>query len=106
MAAFGALDALRAGPNERLSVKGRLGYGSIMCRVVFIFILAAFMAAAGYDLLPPPADARAAEPFERDVADILAADGKRHRFRVQIVSTPEDQERPGAEGSHELERRR
>ena len=60
-----------------------------MGRVVFIFILAAFIAAAGYDLLPPT-NLKAAEPFERDVADILTGDGKRHRFRVEIVSTPHD----------------
>ena len=60
-----------------------------MGRVVFIFILAAFIAAAGYDLLQPT-NLKAAEPFERDVADILTGDGKRHRFRVEIVSTPHD----------------
>ena len=102
MAAFGTLDAFRAGPNEGLSAKGRLGYGSIMGRVVFIFILAAFMAAPGYDLLPPPAGAKAAEPFERDVADILAADGRRHRFRVEIVSTPQDRAQ-GLQGRKKLD---
>ena len=42
------------------------------------------------DISPPPAGARAAEPFEQDVAEILTGDGKRHRFRVEIVSTPQD----------------
>ncbi len=79
-----------------------MGYGSIMGRVVFIFILAAFMAAAGYDLLPPPAGARAAEPFEQDVADILTGDGKRHRFRVEIVSTPQDRAQ-GLQGRKQLD---
>ena len=60
-----------------------------MGRVVYIFILAAFIVAAGYDLLLPT-NLKAAEPFERDVADILTGDGKRHRFRVEIVSTPQD----------------
>ncbi len=59
------------------------------------------MAAAGYDLLLPPAGARAAEPFERDVADILAGDGKRHRFRVEIVSTPADRSQ-GLQGRKQL----
>ncbi|MCH7550748.1 MAG: DUF192 domain-containing protein [Proteobacteria bacterium] len=73
-----------------------------MGRVFFIFILAAFMAAAGYDLLPPPAGARAAEPFERDVVDILTGDGKRHRFRVEIVSTPADRSQ-GLQGRRQLD---
>ena len=60
-----------------------------MGRVVFIFILAAFIAGAGYDLLPPT-NLKADESFEWDVADILTGDGKRHRFRVEIVSTPHD----------------
>lgn len=72
-----------------------------MGRVVFIIILAAFMSAAGYDLLPPPAGAGAAEPFERDVADILAGDGKRHRFRIEIVSTPADRSQ-GLQGRKQL----
>ena len=101
MAALGALDDLRAGPNEGLPATGRLGYGSIMGRVVFIFILAAFMAAAGSGLWPPPAGAKAAEPFERDVADILTGDGKRHRFRVEIVSTPADRAQ-GLQGREQL----
>ena len=71
-----------------------------MGRVVFIFILAAFIAAAGYDLLQPT-NLKAAEPFERDVADILAADGKRHRYRVQIVSTPADRSQ-GLQGRKQL----
>ena len=73
-----------------------------MGRVVFIFILAAFMAAAGYDLFPPTAGARAAEPFERDVVDILTGDGKRHRFRVEIVSTPADRSQ-GLQGRRQLD---
>lgn len=73
-----------------------------MGRVVFIFILAAFMAAAGYDLLPPTAGARAAEPFEGDVVDILTGDGKRHRFRVEIVSTPADRSQ-GLQGRRQLD---
>ncbi|MCH7832976.1 MAG: DUF192 domain-containing protein [Proteobacteria bacterium] len=73
-----------------------------MGRVVFIFILAAFMAAAGYDLLPPTAGARAAEPFEGDVVDILTGDGKRHRFRVEIVSTPADRAQ-GLQGRRQLD---
>lgn len=78
-----------------------MGYGSIMSRVVFIMILAAFMAAAGSGLLPPT-NLKAAEPFERDVADILAADGKRHRFRVEIVSTPQDRAQ-GLQGRNQLD---
>ena len=73
----------------------------MMGRVVFIIILAAFMAPAGYDLLPPPGGARAAEPFERDVADILTGNGKRHRFRVEIVSTPQDRSQ-GLQGRKQL----
>ena len=72
-----------------------------MSRVVFIMILAAFMAAAGSGLLPPT-NLKAAEPFERDVADILAADGKRHRFRVEIVSTPQDRAQ-GLQGRNQLD---
>ncbi len=72
-----------------------------MSRVVFIIILAAFMAAAGSGLLPPT-NLKAAEPFERDVADILAADGKRHRFRVEIVSTPQDRAQ-GLQGRNQLD---
>ena len=64
-------------------------------------ILAAFMAAAGSGLLPPT-NLKAAEPFERDVADILAADGKRHRFRVEIVSTPQDRAQ-GLQGRNQLD---
>ncbi len=60
------------------------------------------MAAAGSGLMPPPAGAEAAEPFERDVADILAADGKRHRFRVEIVSTPQDRAQ-GLQGRNQLD---
>ena len=78
-----------------------MGYGSIMGRVVFIFILAAFIAAAGYDLLPPT-NLKAAEPFEQDVADILTGDGKRHRFRVEIVSTPQDRAQ-GLQGRKRLD---
>ena len=78
-----------------------MGYGSIMSRVVSIIILAAFMAAAGSGLLPPT-NLKAAEPFERDVADILAADGKRHRFRVEIVSTPQDRAQ-GLQGRNQLD---
>ncbi len=72
-----------------------------MSRVVSIIILAAFMAAAGSGLLPPT-NLKAAEPFERDVADILAADGKRHRFRVEIVSTPQDRAQ-GLQGRNQLD---
>ena len=72
-----------------------------MSRVVFIIILAAFIAAAGSGLLPPT-NLKAAEPFERDVADILAADGKRHRFRVEIVSTPQDRAQ-GLQGRNQLD---
>ena len=72
-----------------------------MGRVVFIFILAAFIVAAGYDLLPPT-NLKAAEPFERDVADILTGDGKRHRFRVEIVSTPQDRAQ-GLQGRKRLD---
>ena len=73
-----------------------------MGRVVFIIILAAMMTvAAGSGLLPPPAGVKAAEPFERDVADILTADGKRHRFRIEIVSTPEDRAQ-GLQGRKQL----
>ena len=72
-----------------------------MGRVVFIFILAAFIAATGYDLLPPT-NLKAAEPFERDVADILTGDGKRHRFRVEIVSTPQDRAQ-GLQGRKRLD---
>jgi len=78
-----------------------LGYGSIMGRVAYIFILAAFIAAAGYDFLPPT-NLKAAEPFERDVADILTGDGKRHRFRVEIVSTPQDRAQ-GLQGRKRLD---
>lgn len=60
------------------------------------------MAAAGYDLLPPTAGARAAEPFEGDVVDILTGDGKRHRFRVEIVSTPADRSQ-GLQGRRQLD---
>lgn len=38
----------------------------------------------------PPPNLKAAEPFERDMVVILTGDGKRHRFRIEIVSTPED----------------
>ena len=78
-----------------------MGYGSIMGRVVFIIILAAFIAAAGYDLLLPT-NLKAAEPFERDVADILTGDRKRHRFRVEIVSTPQDRAQ-GLQGRKRLD---
>ncbi len=74
-----------------------------MGRVVFILILAALMTAtAGAGLLPPPAGAEAAEPFEQDVADILTGDGKRHRFRVEIVATPANRAQ-GLQGRKQLD---
>lgn len=73
-----------------------------MKRVLGIFILAALLTATGGSiLLPPPAGAKAAQPFERDVADILTAAGKRHRFRVEIVSTPADRAQ-GLQGRKQL----
>ena len=89
--------------DERLSSRRHLGYGWTMKSSIWL-LTAAMLAApvAGLNPLQPARGADAGGPFEWSELTIVTAQGNRHRFRVEIVTTPGDRAQ-GLQGRKRLE---
>ena len=81
----------------------QMGYGWTMKSSIWL-LPAALLAAAvsGLNPLPPARGAEAGGPFAWSELTIVTAQGKRHRFRVEVVATPGDRAQ-GLQGRKRLD---